>query len=166
MVLEHFTPANVAVNTDFNAKLFEGGYPSAPGVRSGDEGKGKDKAPSEGDFAVRYTKDSSDTRNRRLDDLIQKTFGEDVLKHLNDWDWLIANEKKLKDGFSKDMKDQDKWDMAWRMRELSKVDGEPLIYLKKLDGPTTGNLIPKRHDINLRRGRIHFSDDYIGQVYH
>jgi hypothetical protein len=62
------------------------------------------------------------------------------------------------------MTDQDKWEMANRMSELSKVDGKPpIIYLERLDGPTRGNLISKRHDIKLRREV--WSDDYLGHTY-
>ncbi len=109
-------------------------------------------------------KDSGETKEQQTDKKIKEQFGSDVLEHLKDWDWLIKNRKTLQDGFKKASND-DAWEMAWRMRELSKVDGKPLIYLSKQDGPTRGTLIPKRHDIYLRRGGI-LSDDYIGQVTH
>jgi hypothetical protein len=109
-------------------------------------------------------KDSTETREQRLDQKIKDSFGGDVFDHLKDWDWLIENRKKLEDGFKK-ISGQDAWDMAWRMKELSMVDGKSLIYLSKVDGPTRGNLIPKRYDIYLRRGSLR-SDDYIGHLHH
>jgi hypothetical protein len=108
-------------------------------------------------------KDSTATPEQRMDQKIKDSFGADVFDHLKDWDWLIANRKKLEDGFKK-VDGQDAWDLAWRIRDLSVVDGKPLIYLSKVDGPTRGDLIPKRHDIKLRRE--FWSDNYIGQVYH
>jgi hypothetical protein len=110
-------------------------------------------------------KETKETPEQRLDQKIKDSFGADVFEHLKDWDWLVANRKKLEDGFNKITDPNEKWDMAKRMRDLSVVDGKPLVFLKKLDGPTHGSLVPKRHDIMLRRGRFH-SDDYLGQVYH
>ncbi len=110
-------------------------------------------------------KDSTETREQRLDQKIKDKFGAEVFDHLKDWDWLIANRKKLEDGFKKIDGQDAKWDMAWRMRDLSVVDGKPLIYLSKVDSATKGTLIPKRYDINLRRGSFR-SDDYIGHVSH
>ena len=115
-------------------------------------------------FCSAAAKDSTETREQRLDQKVKDCFGADVFSHLKDWDWLIENRKKLEDGFKK-ANGPDAWDMAKRMKELSTVDGEPLIYLSKVDGPTRGDLIPKRYDIMLRRGRFR-SDDYVGQVYH
>ncbi|HEY9719026.1 MAG TPA: hypothetical protein V6C69_16245 [Trichormus sp.] len=104
-----------------------------------------------------------ETPEQKLDQKIKDTFGADVYQNLNNWDWLIAHKDKLKEGFGKKMSDQDKWDMAKRMSELSKVDGKPVIYLERLDGPTRGSIIPKRHDIKLRREV--WSDDYLGHAY-
>ncbi|HEY9677732.1 MAG TPA: hypothetical protein V6C76_06970 [Drouetiella sp.] len=112
-------------------------------------------------FCSTPVKDSGD---QRTDKKIEEAFGKDVMEHLNDWDWLIENKKKLEDGFKKAGKD-DIWDLAWRMRELSKVDGQPLIYLSKQESGSAGNLIPKRYDIYLRRGRFR-SDDKVGQLDH
>lgn len=108
--------------------------------------------------------DKPETREQAMDRKVKDHFGADVFNHLKDWDWLIENRKKLEDGFKK-ANNQEAWDMAWRMRELSMLDGKPLIYLSKQDGPTRGNLIPKRYDIYLRRGSLR-SDDYIGQLTH
>ncbi len=107
-------------------------------------------------------KESKETPEQRTDQKIKDTFGADVFKHLKDWDWLIANRKKLEDGFSK-AKNDDGWDMAWRMHELSKVGEKSLIYLSKEDGETRGSLIPKRHNIYLRRE--FWSDNELGHVY-
>ncbi len=108
-------------------------------------------------------KESSAERNKKVDQKIKDAFGADVFDHLKDWDWLIQNKKMLQDGFKKVDGQDAKWELATRMKELSTVDGKPLIYLEKQDGPTRGNLIPKRYDIMLRRGRFH-SDDYIGHL--
>jgi hypothetical protein len=129
------------VNADHNSKLFECGY--------------SEKPPA---------KESTETPEQRVDQKIKDSFGADVLDHLKDWDWLIDNRKKLEDGFKK-ATGQDAWDMAQRMKELSKVDGRSLIYLSKVDGPTHGTLIPKRYDVYLRRGSFR-SDNEIGHVYH
>jgi hypothetical protein len=111
------------------------------------------------------TKDApAETPEQRLDQKIKDKFGSDVFDHLKDWDWLIANREKLEEGFKK-LNDQEKWDVTRRMRDLSTVDGKPLIYTERLDGPTRGSLIPKRHDIYLRRGSFR-SDNYLGQFYH
>ncbi len=107
-------------------------------------------------------KESKETPEQRTDQKIKDTFGADVFEHLKDWDWLIANRKKLEDGFKK-AKNDDGWDMAWRMHELSKVGDKSVIYLSKEDGPTKGNLIPKRHNIYLRREV--WSDNELGHVY-
>ncbi|CAN5560089.1 hypothetical protein BH10CYA1_BH10CYA1_25980 [soil metagenome] len=115
-------------------------------------------------FCSTPMKDSKDTPEQRVEQKIKDSFGADVFDHLKDWDWLIENRKKLEDGFKK-ADNQTAWDMAQRMRDLSKVDGKSLIYLSKLDGPTRGNLIPKTYEIYLRRGSFR-SDDYIGRVSH
>lgn len=106
--------------------------------------------------------DKPETREQAMDRKVKDHFGADVFDHLKDWDWLIENRKKLEDGFKK-ANNQEAWDMAWRMRELSMLDGKPLIYLSKQDGSTRGNLIPKRYDIYLRRGSLR-SDDYTDEV--
>lgn len=116
----------------------------------------------DGKEPVKESKESKETPEQRTDQKIKDTFGPDVFDHLKDWDWLIKNKDKLKDGFKK-AKGDDGWDMAVRISELSKVDGKSLIYLEKQDGPTRGNLIPKRHDIKLRRE--FWSDDDLGIVY-
>jgi hypothetical protein len=115
-------------------------------------------------FCKAPVKDETETREQRLDKKIKDSFGTDVFDHLKDSDWLIDNRKKLEDGFKK-LKGDDAWDLAWRMKELSVVDGKSLIYLSKVDSHTSGSLIPKRYDILLRRGRFR-SDDYIGHVSH
>ena len=115
-------------------------------------------------FCATPLKDSKETPEQRVEQKIKDSFGADVFDHLKDWDWLIENRKKLEDGFKK-ADNQTAWDMAQRMRDLSKVDGQSLIYLSKLDGPTRGNLIPKTYEIYLRRGSFR-SDDYIGRVSH
>lgn len=108
----------------------------------------------------------SETREEKADKAIKDCFGAEVFDHLKDWDWLIAHRKELRDGFKKAQgKGQDElWEIARRMKELSTVDGKPLIYLKKEDGPSRGNLIPKRYDIMLRRSV--YSDDSLGFVHH
>ncbi|MBS1956784.1 MAG: hypothetical protein JST89_21525 [Cyanobacteria bacterium SZAS-4] len=111
---------------------------------------------------IKESKESKETPEQRTDQKIKDTFGSEVFDHLKDWDWLIKNKDKLKDGFKK-AKGDDGWDMAVRISELSKVDGKSLIYLEKLDGPTRGSLIPKRHDIKLRRQV--WSDDDLGIIY-
>ncbi len=120
----------------------------------------KDSAPVKDAPPV---KDSAETKEQRLDQKIKDNFGADVFEHLKDWDWLIANRKKLEEGFKKIENQDTKWDMAWRMKELSTVDGKALIYLSKVDSASKGSLIPKRYDINLRRGSFR-SDDYIGHL--
>ncbi len=100
------------------------------------------------------------------DQKIKDTFGTDVFDNLKNPGWLRDNMKKLEDGFDK-LSGQEKWDIAWRMRELSKVDGKSSIYLSKTEGQTVGNLLQKRYDIYLRSGPLHIGGDYqIGQVYH
>jgi hypothetical protein len=143
MVFEEFPrdPAEDA-SAAVNAKLYECGYSATPREADGQ-------------------KDSKETPEQRTDQKIKDSFGADVLEHLTDRSWLVDNRKKLEDGFKK-ASNQDAWDMAWRMRDLSMVDGKPLIYLSKSDGPTRGTLIPKRYDIYLRRGSLR-SDDHIGQ---
>jgi hypothetical protein len=105
----------------------------------------------------------SDNPHAATDQRIRDTFGADVFDHLRDWNWLIANQQRLRDGL-RHATDGDAWDMARRMRDLSTVDGRPLIYLFRHDGPTHGSLVPKRHDLMLRRGGI-LSDDHLGQFY-
>ena len=119
-----------------------------------DTEKAKDSDPA---------KESSAEREKKVDLKLKDVFGADVFDHLKDWDWLIQNKKILQAGFKKVDGQDTKWELAMRMKELSTVEGKPLIYLEKQDGPTRGNLIPKRYDIMLRRGRFH-SDDYIGHV--
>lgn len=104
-----------------------------------------------------------ETPEQRTDQKIKDTFGADVIEHLKDADWLIDNRKKLEDGFKK-AKGQDAYDMACRMRDLSVVDGKSLIYLSKVESRSSGNLIPKRFDVYLRRGSLR-SDNYVGHVY-
>jgi len=108
-------------------------------------------------------KEGSAEHEKKVDQKIKDAFGADVFDHLKDWDWLIQNKKMLQAGFKKIDGQDARWELAMRMKELSTVDGKPLIYLEKQDGPTRGNLIPKRYDIMLRRGRFH-SDDYIGHL--
>lgn len=115
-------------------------------------------------FGPRAAKDVAEKVEQPLDRKIKDSFGADVFVHLKDQDWLIENRQKLEVGFLK-ANDKDAWDMAKRMQELSIVDGNPLIYTSKVESPTHGNLIPKRHDVYLRRGMFR-SDDYIGQFYH
>ena len=115
-------------------------------------------------FCCAPVKDAKETPEQRMDQKIKDCFGADVFDHLKDWDWLIENRKKLEDGIKKVDK-QDAGEMLSRLEKLSTVDGQSLIYQSLVDGPTRGTLIPKRHDIYLRRGRFH-SDDKIGQLYH
>lgn len=164
MILEHLNRShNDAVDMELNSKLYLCGYPTAPVETTAAYKEEKDKQSSQQDNAAKRAKEPTETPEQRIDQKIKDRFGKEVYDHLKDWDWLIENRKKLEDGFKK-ASNQDAWDMAWRMNELSSVDGKPLIYLSKVEGPTKGNLIPKRHDIYLRRGSLR-SDDYIGQLY-
>lgn len=141
-------------NSALNSKLYECSYSDGPEKPDGDKGsETKDKQ-----------KDSKETPEQRIDQKIKDQFGAEALDHLKDHDWLIDNRKKLEDGFKK-ADNKDVWDMALRMRELSMVDGKPLIYMSKVEGKTAGTLIPKRYDIYLRRGSLR-SDNYIGHAYH
>jgi hypothetical protein len=115
-------------------------------------------------FCAAPVKDPPETHEQRLDNKIKSAFGADVFDKLKDWDWLVDNQDKLKEGFKK-ANSRDAWDMARRMNELSVVDGKALIYMKKVDSATSGSLIPKRYDIFLRRGRLR-SDDEIGHLHH
>ena len=125
-----------------------------PGARIGDRGMF---------LCFEPLKDAPETREQRLDKKIKEVFGADVFDHLKDHDWLINNRKKLEDGFMK-LKEADGYDVAWRMRDLSVVDKEPLLYLSKLDSKTAGDIIKKRYDVYLRRGSLR-ADNYVGQVY-
>ena len=173
MTLEHasrFESQLARVNQDSHHPLLSSTLGDVRGLsRSGDLTPGMVPNASIGKqgeilFCSNPVKDSKDTREQSMDQKIKDRFGADVFDHLKDWDWLIANRKKLEEGFKK-ANNQDSWDMAWRMRDLSMVDGKSLIYLSKQDGPTRGDLIPKRHDIYLRRGSFR-SDNYIGQLYY
>jgi hypothetical protein len=167
MELEDFGHSRHAedVNTALSAKLQVCGYPSNASEAGGDNAKeGKNRQPSEGERAIQLVKASTETPEQSLDQKIKDRFGAEVFDHLKDWDWLIENRKKLEDGFKK-ADNEDAWAMAQRMKQLSMVDGKPLIYLSKHDGPTHGSWIPKRYDIYLRRGTFR-SDNYIGQLYH
>lgn len=124
----------------------------------------KDSSASK-DSAAKDTTPVKDSAEKSADQKIKDAFGSDVFDHLNDWDWLIENRKKLTAGFKKIDGQDAKWEAALRMQELSKVDGKPLIYLNKVDSNSRGNLIPKRYDIMLLRGRFR-SDDYIDHLHH
>ncbi len=165
MSLEHLGRGHVeAVNSDFNSKLYECCYPGGPVEKSSDNGKqGNPEHAGVRDHTTMLVSDTKESPEQRADQKIKDRFGADVFEHLKDWDWLIENRKKLEDGFKK-ANAKDAWDMAWRMRELSMVDGKPLIYLSKEDGPTRGNLIPKAYDIYLRRGWP-WNDDSIGRLH-
>jgi len=107
-----------------------------------------------------------DNPEAKKDQKIKDTFGTDVFDNLKNPGWLRDNMKKLEDGFDK-LSGQEKWDIAWRMNELSKVGGKPSIYLSKTEGQPAGNLREKRYDIYLRSGPLHIGGDYeIGRVYH
>lgn len=115
---------------------------------------------------VKEAKDNKpkETYEQQLDKRIEKAFGADVLANIKDWNWLIKNQDKLKDGF-KDLKDDDAWEMARRLRTLSTVEGKPpIIFITKADSKSAGNLIPKTHYVWLRRE--FWSDDKLGQFSH
>lgn len=166
MVLEQFNRVQTeSHNPDITSKLFDGAYLNAPWVRGGINSSGDRNAqPKSGEDALLCRADVKETPEQRADNKIKDKFGTDVFEHLNDWDWLIDNKAKLEAGFRK-LNGKDAWEVASRMSDLSVVSGKPLIYLEKLDGPTRGNLIEKRYDVKLLRGRFR-SDDYISHVYH
>jgi hypothetical protein len=152
-----------AVNLDLNSKLFDCCY--------GKCGTVNDKADTDRTAQCAAeaketppAKESKETPEQRLDNKIKEHFGDDVLEHMKQWNWLIDNRDKLEAGFKK-ISGQEAWDVARRMNELSKVDGKSLIYLSKTEGQTSGTLLQKRYDIYLRRGSLR-SDNQIGHVYH
>jgi len=126
-----------------------------------------DLSPGDSSRGIEFVR-AGESKEQATNKLIKDCFGADVFNHLNDRDWLVDHQKELKDGFRRahDRGEDKLWAIAWRMREHSKVGGEPLIYLKKLDdGPTRGNLIAKRHDIYLRRSSLR-QDPLIAWVHH
>jgi hypothetical protein len=109
-----------------------------------------------------------ESREEQLDNKLKECFGPEVFDHLKDKDWLNSHEKELKEGFKKlmGMEDHKAWELANRIQELSKVNGDPLIFLKKQPSDTAGSLIPKRYDIFLKTPWYHTSNDLVGWLNH
>jgi len=157
-----FNPATTTATAELNSVLFKAGYPDAPGQRS----ERATTAPSDNLLAVRH--ESPETPEQRLNRRMTEVFGADVMEHLNpaSAQWLADNVRKIADGFAR-VSGQEAWDMASAMRDRTRLpNGDHVIFLSRQDGPTRGNLIPKRHDVYVRGYHWYQSDTQVGQVYH
>lgn len=162
-----------AVNPELSSKLFESGYSklvAATGLNNSDNratlcaADAKETPPAKEQIEKPPAKESTETPEQKLDNKIKERFGADVFDHLKDRKWLAENREKLEAGFQAAPK-LECWNMAERMRDLSKVDGKSLIFISRTEGQSRGNLLEKRYDIYLRGGTWS-SDAKIGQVYH